>query len=140
MVFASCFQGIVCTSCGSQPIVPKIGYVRGIGSIELKINYIGHPTNFCLPTIPFSKLSRNFQKLENRPLSSHSKLDVKALQSSRNSKNRKLCPRRYPKSPRSLSNSNWRRRYVSPKLTLKSKISSFAHCRNRWILISTGQL
>ena len=125
MVFASSFQGIVCKSRGSQPIIPKIWYVRGIGSFELKIKYFDHPTNFDLPTTPISKLSRNFTKLENRSLSFHSKLDVSALQNLRNSKARKFCPRRYPKSPRSLSNSNARRRYVSSKLTLMSKISSF---------------
>ena len=108
MVFASSFQGILCKSRGSQPIIPKIGYVRGIGSFELKIKYSDHPTNFDLPTTPISKLSRNFTKLENRSPSFHSKLDVSALQNLRNSKARKFCPRRYPKSPRSLSNSNAR--------------------------------
>ena len=140
MVFASSFQGIVCKSRGSQPIMPKIGYARDIGSFELKIKYFDHPTNFDLPTTPISKLPRIFTKLEDRSLSFHSKVDVSALQNSRNSKTRKFCPRRYPKSPRSLSNSNSRRRYVLSKLTLMSKISSFAQCHHRWIIIPTGQL
>ena len=131
MVFASSFQGIVCKSRGSQPIMSKIGYARDIGSFELKIKYFDHPTNFDLPTTPISKLPRIFTKLEDRSLSFHSKVDVSALQNSRNSNTRKFCSRRYPKSPRSLSNSNSRRRYVLSKLTLMSKISSFAQCHHR---------
>ena len=139
MVFASSFQGIVCKSRGSQPIMPKIGYVRGIGSFELKIKYFDHPTNFDLPTTPISKLSRNFTKLENRSLSFHSKLDVSALQNFRNSKARKFCPRRYPKSPRSLSNSNSAKIRVV-KVDSDEQDFELYSVSSRWILIPTGQL